>query len=263
MIKLKDLLKEFEYGDKLWAEPQGGVGIAPSSNRYRDFIKKIYNDDIEYNTPEEEAVLKAVASYIEHNDKTVVNPYVNDLFQLKKKFPDILDPKSSSKTGDKLYRGMTAHADTIVKYIESAKSIEEVTVDDFALVSRGKHKWIYLKGINAVVKSRNKAGFISLTTSIESAALFGSFASDRCPVITETPYTGIASSVIWNPEYLATLSNYAEEMEVWCLGNSIPSTNIYIVKSYDASYLNTEEGEKISKALNDRLQTDKDKAEIS
>ena len=240
MIKLKDILKEFEYGDKLWADPMGGMDITTKLTRYQDFIKKIYNNDIEYNTPEEAKVLKAIVSYLKYNNKEGINPYLDELLKLKKKFPNILDPKSSNRTKDKLYRGMTGVVDVIVKYIESAKEVKEVTI-------KGSN-WILLKDVSAIVTSRAAGGFVSMTTSINKSVEFG-FASseDRWPIITETPYISLESSVIWNPEYLATLSKY-DESEIWFLGNSFPATNIYIYNPPNRSY-----NKILSNALSDRF----------
>ena len=43
MIRLKDLLKEFEYGNLLWADPSANSDSA----RYKDFIDKALDAKLE------------------------------------------------------------------------------------------------------------------------------------------------------------------------------------------------------------------------
>ena len=82
------------------------------------------------------------------------------------------------------------------------------------------------------------------------------------PLLPNIVYSGLESAVIWNPEYLATLSNFVDELEVWFLNKSFPVNSIYIY-NLDYEKIFSSLAEIVSKALNDRLQTDKDKAEIS
>ena len=57
MIKLKDILKELEYGEKLFADPS----YSTSSGRYQNLIKQMYDGETEPDTDEEKAMLEAQA----------------------------------------------------------------------------------------------------------------------------------------------------------------------------------------------------------
>ena len=224
MIKLKDILKEFEYGDKLWADPGIFNDTVSQRSRYTGFIERIYNKEFEPNTKEEIEILSAVEKYLEFPESypDVTKKNLKDLLKLKSKFPHILDPLASKKelksATDSVYRGMSADINDILKYIEEAHRDPFISVNEMHI------------SIDTEIKSRRQSGFLSMSTDFEIAKKFmstGSGRNERCAIVTSTPYWKVADRSIWNPDYLNSISGL-DEKEFWILGNTIPITSMQV-----------------------------------
>ena len=69
MIKFKDILKELDYGEKLWADPTY-TEYGPNEDGYKALIKKMYKDTspdgnyLEPDTYEEGELWHRIKSYI-------------------------------------------------------------------------------------------------------------------------------------------------------------------------------------------------------
>jgi hypothetical protein len=214
MIQLRDLLREFEYGEKLWADPY----ILPSEWGQRDY-RQFYDNVSEPNTDEESAVLKAIQTYISDNIVDDITPkMLKNLKRLKARFPRILDPKETRRGAiDYVYRGMSADPDILINLIEKSTQIDIV-----------EHiHWIVLHNANTNIVSRNTSGFVSFATNIISARSFAIHRFGRWPILTKTLYARIANRALWNPDYLDTIGGLGER-EIWLLGNRFPVEDLWI-----------------------------------
>lgn len=155
MIKLQDLLREFDYGKSLWANKQLG-------SRLQD--RGLYSPKHEPDTAEETAILRGIKDYLISNSSAGIRyETLQQLLQLKSKFPVILDPLTSVSANNMLYRGMSSDIDRLRDHVISAKHIH---------VKHLTARWIRLEGVNASIQSRNTSGFISMTTEFETASRF-------------------------------------------------------------------------------------------
>ena len=237
MIKLKDILKELDYGDKLWADPEyikGGLGSREDG--YKGLLKKMYKDTspdgyyLETDTYEEEELWHKIKSYIEDGGEPM-NLKLRDLLSLKKYFPQMLDPGLLIKPGDQIYRGMTDTVNNVVEYIKKAEDIEWFggkKQRSAKMVNRGKY--ILLKGVNTQITSRGKKGFLSATYDPQIATTFLSMNSGekgRWPIAAVTTYSELADKAIMNPEFVEIMGGMGEE-EFWIVGSSFPAKDIII-----------------------------------
>ena len=219
MIKLKDILKEFDFGDKLWADDAYGSSSGP----YRNLIQRMYNGEYEKDTPEEMELWSAIKDYLKSADKNKVSTRegeIKELLSLKKRFPRMLDPATDISAGEAIFRGMTADLDKVVEYIGQATRIHDWGMDS---------RWIMLKGVQATVRSRSNQGFISATYKSNTARDFAQMnqRDNRYPVIATSPYAKVAGRSIIAPSFATVLAGY-DEGEFWILGNKIESQNLII-----------------------------------
>ena len=213
-MQLRDLLREFEYGEKLWADPY----ILPSEWGQRDY-RQFYDDVSEPNTDEESAVLKAIQKYISDNIVDGITPkMLKNLKRLKARFPRILDPKETRRGAiDYVFRGMSADPDILINLIEKLPTTAIV-----------EHiHWIVLHNTNTNIVSRNTSGFVSVSLDRETAARFTTHRFGRWPILTKTPYARNANRALWNPDYLDTIGGLGER-EIWLLGNRFPVEDLWI-----------------------------------
>ena len=219
MIKLRDILKEFDFGDKLWADDAYGSSSGP----YRSLIQRMYNGEYEKDTPEEMELWSAIKDYLKNAQKNAVSTReseIKELLSLKKRFPQMLDPATDISAGESIFRGMTADLDTIVKYIGQATRIHDWGMDS---------RWIMLRGVQATVISRNNQGFISATYKSNTARDFAQMnqRDNRYPIIATSTYAKVANRSIIAPSFATVLAGY-DEGEFWILGDTIESQNLII-----------------------------------
>ncbi|MGA0303254.1 MAG: hypothetical protein ACO3K3_04275 [Schleiferiaceae bacterium] len=220
MIRLRDLLREVEYGQKLWADP----AFASSSAEYRRFLDRIYKGELEKDTEQELAVFMALKKYLQLNEKDRIDSkMIADLMALRYKFPGILDPESAEQRVDEVYRGMTVSIEALPGLIERAARVSRVGT----WIAGGE--WIRLVAVDTDIESRSEGGFLSFATDLRSAAGFsgGRAPAGRWPVVTSTPYAKVAKAALWNPDWLTMVGGY-EESEIWLIGQRFPVQDLYI-----------------------------------
>lgn len=217
MIKLKDILKELEYGEKLFADP----AYTTSSGRYINLVKQMYDGETEPDTEEENSLFLKLKDYVRqniwYNDTT---EELDDLLKLKAKFPRMLDPASEVE-GNMVYRGTNLPPKKIMELIEGKKG-EWGNQDD---------KIFY---IPHTLYSRNKSGYISYTTKSKVAIqfAFSNFTNDKFwPIVIGVPYNEIADRALINPEFAIDLGGYGED-EFLVKGNDIPMEELRVYE-YD------------------------------
>ena len=262
MIKLKDILKELDYGNKLWADPDY-TKYVENEDGYKDLLKKMYKDTspdgyyLEPDTYEEGELWHALKSYIEEGGEPM-NFKLRDLLSLKKYFPKMLDPGLLINPGDQVYRGMTDTVNNVVEYIKNAKEIEQLggkKQRSAKQVNRGKH--ILLKGVDTQILSRGKKGFLSATYDPQIATTFLSMNSGekgRWPIAAVNTYSELADKAIMNPGFMEIMGGMGEE-EFWIVGNSFPAKDI-IIGSPEYFGVNgpflTDDGKLIQRALSEK-----------
>jgi hypothetical protein len=217
MIKLKDILKELEYGEKLFADPSYGT----SSGRYQNLIKQMYDGETEPDTDEENSLFLKLKDYIKqnkwYNDTT---KELDDLLKLKAKFPRMLDPASEVE-GNMVYRGTNLPPKKIMELIEGKKG-EWGDRDD------------KIFNISSILYSRNKSGYISYTTKSYVAVqfAFSNFIDDKSwPVVVGVPYNEIADRALLHPDFAIDLGGYGED-EFLVKGNDMPMEELRVYE-YD------------------------------
>jgi len=130
MIKLKDILKELDVGDELFADDNEmfkdpyddlfGKGFRDKLSRFL----RINNIDKEINTEDETKILFAISRFVDNSttsNKNNLMKHFNTLLSLKSKYPEVLDPKSSSSYSDntQIYRGMRLPITDVLDTIEN------------------------------------------------------------------------------------------------------------------------------------------------
>lgn len=118
MIKLRDILKEIDFGKIPLSDPLG----VEYSDAYSTYLKK-WNYIEEPNTEDEQAFVNDLKSYIDepnvHSSQAAhIASVLKELLPLKSKFPGILDPAQSAKF---VYRGTTI---PIKSFINSTSNLE-------------------------------------------------------------------------------------------------------------------------------------------
>lgn len=239
MIKLRDILAEFEYGELLWADP----AYASSSSRYRRFIDHAYKGALEKDATDEALAWMQLQNYLKLNQKDALDMRTfTELAKLKSRFPAILDPGLSA--ADQVYRGMTLPLDQTAELVSDPKVM---------IVPRLKD-WYYLAPIKRDIRSRSE-GFISVSADWAKAADFalGRSPIGRWPIVTTTVYKDVAPNAFMNPEFLTTVGGHEEE-EFWILGNTLPVVGIHIQSPWRAGqrFFVNQEAETIAKALEAR-----------
>mgnify|MGYP003645711845 FL=1 len=217
MIRLKDILKELEYGEKLFADPS----YSTSSGRYQNLVKQMYDGETELDTDEENSLFLKLKDYVKqniwYNDTT---KELDDLLKLKEKFPRMLDPASEVE-GNMVYRGTNLPPKKIMELIEGKRGYDDI--------KNGK-----IFNISGILYSRNKSGYISYTTKSKVAVqfAFSNFINDKLwPVVVGVPYNEIADRALINPEFAIDLGGYGEN-EFLVKGNDIPMEELRVYE-YD------------------------------
>ena len=239
MIRLRQLLREFEAGKLLWADP---TSIPARRKFFWDtFITKIYGDETEPDSAEERDALNQIYQYLSAVQSTpekgfsvgvkeLPDPkaFVSDLLKLKRKFPKMLDPEhdidnSLVVSGDDwIFRGMTADVDMLVQVIERTTSW------DAPLRNFG---WIGINNPDVHIRSR-AAGFMSFTTSgLAKAEMFSYTGAEgsasRWNIVIAVPYNSVKTRAVLAPSFIEALSGY-DESEIWVLEGSVKPEVLFI-----------------------------------
>ena len=269
MIKLKDILKELEVGDELFADSS----IDDRTNNHRVYL---YSKELpsllskwglkgEENTKEEDKLLVNIGKYVEFaslKHKGNLSPYLNELLSLKSKFPYILDPFYSKKNIKEIYRGMSLKINKVAPLFEKGwdesgqKPLDEIfselrkkSTPNFAPYSTfaeeiyfGGKGWKTLQGFeyNQMVKSRNK-DFMSFSINLRIAGDFATgvgndydLPADSVGVVVGANALDNSSKLLFNPDFLNTMRRDNED-EIIYVGNEIFANEIYLT-SYDSIF---------------------------
>jgi hypothetical protein len=257
MKSLKQVLKEFDYGNKLFADPGTIASATQEEDKYKQWLAS-KGIEFEDDTDEEYEALYQIASYIEdgspHNaiDAAVFISKHGKL--LKGKFPEIMDPEHGGKIST-LYRGASMPVDAVVqaigkdaqyqKRIKPGGDLYEYImlnpsswydyIDEF----RNKQKpeygggWWHAINYSGEATSRNHNGFLSTTTAQDIAKSFGGgsiikkIEARRWSVILSIPFAKVRSRAFINPNWAAYIAEY-EESEVWILGDALPVDKLWL-----------------------------------
>lgn len=265
MKSLKQVLKEFDYGNKLFADPNTIATATDEKDKYKQWLasKGIEPGEYEKDTDEELDALIQIARYIDEGIPLYAKNAAAFISKhgklLKDKFPEIMDPEHGAKI-DILYRGASMPIDAIVQaiskdaeyqkrirpggdlyeYIMANPSTWYDYIPEFRsktstdkVASRfGFQYWI---GINysGEATSRNKLGFLSTTTDPRTAKTFGGkqilpkMEAKRWSSIVSIPFDQVRSRAFINPNWAAYIAEY-EEDEVWILGDALPVDKLWV-----------------------------------
>ena len=226
-------IKLFEdfYGNNLWSDltyPDRGynVGYGERERRlFTDYIQKMYDsNELEKNTHKEDELLVAIEMYLSEGDGSIIHlkGLLYKLLKYKKLYPEMLDPNLNNF--DMVFRGMTMDFDEVHNLIDSCDRI----------VKMQSMKYLLLKGAKTTVTSRNDIGFISASTSLQTASRFQQMEEYRWPIIAAASYGKIEKKCIMNPDFLNAL-NPMDESETWILGNQIEAQDVYL-QVYDPKF---------------------------
>ncbi len=122
MKSLKQVLKEFDYGKKLFADPKTIAGATGEEEKYKQWLasRGIGPNDYEADTDEELQALRKIARYIEDGAEIYGTKSAEFIAKhgkfLKAKFPEIMDPEHGGKI-QTLYRGASMPVDAVVQAI--------------------------------------------------------------------------------------------------------------------------------------------------
>ena len=229
-MKLKRLIKEFEAGDKLFADRGNNAG---TTVRWKEWIEGMYAPDYEPNTEDEEKLLTLLSAYLqdpESGEGSALN--LKELLPLKKKFPKVLDPtvattafqKAGTKAEDPVisaynnhvWRGATIKASTLQELLHLGEW--------FGTTS---HNWSAgFDNPRITYKSRGSYGFTSFSHSAGQASVFkGNYDRSRYSVI-----IGIKKShpkLLFNAGFMNALSRFAEYESLF-VGTSVKPDIIII-----------------------------------
>jgi len=199
VIKLIDLLKEFEYGSQLFADPKDENLVNV------EFLDALIAKP-EPNTEDEKKLLKALSDYF--SEGVVKNLDINilkKLLQLKSKFPKILDPKKSRNAGY-AYRGTTIGIDTLLKAIDNGKLLQQ-------------SRYIFvIDDPKITIQSKGSTGYLSFSVEMVDAETFAQRAIDNKVHLLKQKLFPITAEInsknpnlLFNPKFVRALSDYDEE----------------------------------------------------
>jgi hypothetical protein len=214
MIRLIDLLKEFEYGKQLFSDPKNKSIV--DKETFKDTFKN-FNIDFEPNTEDETQFLKSLRLYFGDDiNKKIDVGVLKYLLQLKSKFPNILDPQKSRYSS--AYRGSTMGIDNILK----------------AKIKRYNYNTYIIESPNIEIQSRGATGYLSFSNSYQQAVLFSKvnskdvsklISNNRFPIIAEIDLS--SPELLFNTEFTKLFSEFDEE-EFMLIDTKYKPINIFI-----------------------------------
>ena len=223
MIRLKDLLKEFEYGNKLFADIEDENLINP------EFLDKLIAKPEEENTEDEKKLLKALSSYFSKDVlKSIDVTVLKKLLALKSKFPKILDPYASEEKLKYAYRGTTIGIDTLLKAINNG-----------SLAKDGYNTYV-INNPKITIQSKGSTGYLSFSTKMINANSFAltRMLGNRGIVLIKqglfpvTPEVSLKNAnFLFNPEFVRVVSGYDED-EILLIDTKYTPSAIYITNPY-------------------------------
>jgi hypothetical protein len=212
MIKLINLLKEFEYGTDLFSD------IDDENVVNKQYITPLISKK-EPNTNDEKIFLKSLNKYFSDNiEKTIDINVLDKLLQIKSKFPNILDPSKSKYSS--AYRGTTIDIDVL---LESDIKFYNLNVYN-------------IKSPNITIQSKGSTGYLSFSNSYQQAELFSMVNSKDINKLINTNTFPIISRInlknpklLFNTEFTRAISEFDEE-EFILVDNKFIPNDIFIAK---------------------------------
>ena len=115
MIKLRNILQEFDYGRRLFADPDNYDNVRDADELGPVGYGNIW--DIETDTEDETHAMELLSTFYQGDfvglDERKLKILIKSLKRLKTKFPKILDPRTSAEVEKYVYRGATISMDAI------------------------------------------------------------------------------------------------------------------------------------------------------
>jgi len=223
MIRLKDLLKEFEYGNKLFADIEDESLINP------EILDKLIAKPEEENTEDEKKLLKVLSSYFSKDVlKSIDVTILKKLLALKSKFPKILDPFKGRRGLDLAYRGTTIGIDTLLKAINNGN-----------LAKDGYNTYV-INNPKITIQSKGSTGYLSFSVEMvdaDSFALTRMLGNRRINLIKQGlfPVTVEVSlknpNFLFNTEFVRAVSEYDED-EILLIDTKYTPSAIYMTNPY-------------------------------
>ena len=212
-MKLKRLIKEFEAGDKLFADRGNNAG---STTNWKNLIEKMYAPDYEPNTEDEDKLLTLLSAYTENPDAGDFGSALNlkDLLPLKKKFPKVLDPSVPTTARERdtrtLPRELGAYKDHVWRGATMKLSTLQKLLPKGEWFGSPAHDWSAgFANPGITYKSRGSYGFTSFSYSEAQASVFkGKYDQQRVSVIIGIKNTH--PKLLFTPGFMNALSRYAE-----------------------------------------------------
>ena len=223
MIRLKDLLKEFEYGNKLFAD------IGDESLINPEFLDKLIAKPEEENTEDEKKLLKALRDYFSKDVlKSIDVTILKKLLALKSKFPKILDPSKGRRNLDSAYRGTTIGIDTLLKAINNGS------------LSKDSYNTYVIENPKITIQSKGSTGYLSFSVEMIDADSFAitSILGNRWINLIKQGLFPVTSEVssknpnfLFNPEFVRVVSEYDED-EILLIDTKYTPSAIYMTNPY-------------------------------
>ena len=260
MKSLKQVLKEFDYGNKLFADPNTIDTATDEKDKYKQWLasKGIEPGGYEKDTDEELDALVQIARYIEDGAAMYGKKSAEFITRhgklLKDKFPEIMDPEHGGKISA-LYRGASMPVDAVVaaigkdaqyqkrirpggdlyEYIMTNPSTWYDYIDEFRTKAKPEYGGGWWTAINysGEALSRNDQGFLSTTTDQDIAKSFGAgsiikkIEAKRWSAFISIPFDKVRARAFINPNWAAYIAEY-EESEVWILGDVLPVDALWV-----------------------------------
>ena len=222
-MKYIKLYEDF-FGNDLWNDtsyPQRSRGLGSSfqERTFVDYIARMY-DNYEKNTRKEDQLLQDIENYLSQGDDDIQRHVglLKKLLKYKKLYPEMLDPSQSLQPFSMLFRGMTMPFDEVHDLIDSCDKT----------IKMANMKYLLLKGARTTVTSRQRNGFLSASTDLQTATRFQQAADVRWPIVAAASFSKMEKKCIMNPDFINTL-NPMDESETWILGNEMEAQDVYLM----------------------------------
>lgn len=212
MIKLKDILKELDFGKYPFTDPDAANLDMMKQLSLQRLIDK-YNYIQEPNTKDEQNLLKDLSKYFEDESNTVQASELKALLAVKSKFPGILDPQSNDNYTS-IFRGTSIPIKEILKY-EWTKYPSQYS------------GFVYECKSPVVITSKGTRGFSSFSVYEDTGADFAweqneeAYENNFVPVVTSIYVSN--PNALFNPDFSKLFNIHGNEGEVLYIGNSYKS----------------------------------------
>ena len=254
MIKLIDIIQELNIGKRLFADPTPSFSRVGTHHRLTDLLKAL-NIPYEYNTDDENAVLKSIEDYLRKpQNATNLKSNLLKLLPLKSQYPQLLDPAQDPYMKvDFVYRGATIDTKKLVNLVNKNGSKKGSDYEDFITVRADGMK----------VTTNTTRGFLSFTANKVVAETFATDTrkqllslerlAQRYPAVLKCDINDMSDKLILAPSFADAL--VFSEQETICIGNTFPCYEVLVVSPSALDNLGTpKEVYNMRNSLPDELQ---------